>query len=112
MNHEVTIISDDLRHELGNTITLCGMYDDFLVFRSLPSRVLKLAFYQRWRDVLDLEKVTIELRGSALGEAVLRVEARPSAPTPGKPQLHPARILIYFGPLDFFKEGSLEFHTI
>ncbi len=109
MNHELTIISDDLRHELGNKFTLAGIYEEAIVFPQLPSRILKLAFYQRWLDISNLRKVRVELRGSAMGETVLRAEARPTEQQPDKP--HPVRIYIFFGPLDFLKEGAIEFHT-
>jgi hypothetical protein len=108
MKHEVTIISDDLRFETGNKITLAGLYDEAMVFKSLPSRVLKLAFYQRWSEFTDIKKVTIVIKGSAIG-AELRSNARP---------LHPAaqatkrsRILASVGPIDFLNSGTLEFLT-
>jgi hypothetical protein len=108
MKHEVTIISDDCRIEVGNKITLAGIYDEAIVFRSLPARLLKLSFYQRWADFYDVEKVTIALRGSAIGDLDLRAEAKPSQPL--KKGGH-ARIMIAIGPLDVLNQGTLEFQT-
>jgi hypothetical protein len=109
VKHEVTIISDDLRHEIGNKFSINGIYDEFIVFPLLPSRILKLSFYQRWLDASEIKAVTIELCGPAIGEATFRVQAKPTAKLPNEP--HPARITTFFGPLDFLKEGTIEFRT-
>ncbi len=108
MKHEVTIISDDCRVEVGNKITLAEIYDEAIVFRSQPSRLLKLSFYQRWADFYDIERVTIALRGSAIGDADLRAEAKPSAHLK---KTGFARIMVIIGPLDILNQGTLEFRT-
>ncbi len=110
MRHEVTIISDDFRFEIGNKVTLAGVYDEAIVFTNLPSRLLKLAFYQRWLDVVDMRTVRIEVRGSAIGDLSLYAEAKPTTETP-RHQPHNARITIALGPLDFLNVGTLEFLT-
>jgi hypothetical protein len=109
MRHEVTFISDDVRFEVGKKITLAGLYDEAIIFRSLPSRILKLAVYQRWRDIIDVQKVVIEIRGSAMGDVAFRVEGKPTAHSSKEP--HPARITLQLGPIDFLKEGEIEFLT-
>src|SRR5690242_16585044 len=107
MKHEVTIISDDLRQEFGNKITLAGVYDYAIVFQSLPARMLKLSFYQKWTECSDIRKVTILVRGSAItGE--LRADAKKASS--GRTTDH-ARIMLTLGPIDFVKEGTLEFQT-
>jgi hypothetical protein len=111
MRHEVTIIGDDIRIEVGNKLTLVGIYDEAILFPELPARLLKLAFYQRWFEVsdVDLKKVLVELAGPAIGELVLRAEARPATrPTAG---LQSIRIIVTFGPVDFLREGEIEFVT-
>jgi hypothetical protein len=108
MKHEVTIISDDCRAEVGNKVTLAGIYDEAIVFRSLPARVLKLSLYQRWADFHDVKKVIVGLRGSAIGDLDLRAEAKPSQPL--KKSGH-ARIMVTIGPLDILNQGTLEFRT-
>lgn len=108
MKPEVTIISDDCRIEVGNKVSLLGIYDEAIIFRTLPARLLKLSFYQRWTELPDAEKVTISIRGSALADQEFRVEAKPS--TPPKRQ-NKSRIVILFGPIVFMTEGTLEFHT-
>jgi hypothetical protein len=108
MKPEVTIISDDCRLEVGNKVSLEGIYDEAIVFRTLPARLLKLAFYQRWIDFPAVEKVVVVIRGSAVGPQEYRFEARPSAPLK---KTRTARVLAVLGPIDFISEGGLEFHT-
>ena len=109
MRHEVTIISDDCRLEVGNKISLSGIYDEAIVFRSLPARVLKLCLYQRWSDFPTPEIVTIIVRGAPIGDLELRGEAKPSAPPKAGLQ---ARIMAAFGPIDFISDGTLSFGTL
>ena|SRR5712692_381036 len=106
MKHEVTIISDDCRIEVGNKVSLEGIYDEAIIFRSLPSRLLKLAFYQRWLDFPTPEKVVIAVRGSALDDREIRFDVKPSSRSK---QTGSARIIAIIGPIDFMKEGTLEF---
>ena len=108
MKPEVTIISDDCRIEVGNKVSLSGIYDDAIIFRTLPARLLKLSFYQRWTELPITEKVTISIRGSALGDQEFRVEAKPSAPPKKQNKV---RIVILLGPILFMTAGTLEFHT-
>lgn len=109
MKHEVTIISDDIRMEVGNKVSLAGIYDQAIVFKSLPARLLKLAFYQRWLDFSNPERVFIVVRGSALNDQELRFEVKPLSGRSAHPA--PARIILAFGPFDFLREGTLEFKT-
>ena len=108
---EVTIIGDDIRVEVDNKLTLVGVYDEAILFPELPARLLKLAFYQRWLEAstVDLKKMSVQLAGSAIGELVLRAEARPaSRPEAG---LQSIRVILTHGPLDFLREGEIEFVT-
>jgi hypothetical protein len=109
MRHEVTFISDDIRHEVGRKVSLLGLYDQAIVFKTLPARLLKLAFYQRWLDVSNLSKVVLEIRGEPLGHTVFRVDGIPSEPELKGP--HPARITLVIGPIDIMREWRLEFLT-
>ncbi|SRR6266851_1922790 len=109
MKHEVTIISDDCRIEVGNKVTLAGIYDEAIIFRNLPTRLLKLSFYQRWSEFPIAEKIIILIRGSAIGNLELRSEVKPPSSAPKKPS--PARIIFSIGPIDFLNEGTLEFQT-
>lgn len=108
MKHEVTIISDDCRVEVGNKVSLMGIYDEAIVFRTLPIRLLKLAFYQRWSEVVGIRKVTIMVRGSAIGNLELRAEAKPVS---SLKKTERARVMATIGPLDFLSEGILDFQT-
>jgi hypothetical protein len=109
MRHEVTFISDDIRFEVGRKVSLLGLYDQAILFKSLPARLLKLCFYQRWLDVSNLSKVLLEIRGEPLGNTVLRVNGIPSESEPKG--VHPARITLVIGPIDIMREGRLEFLT-
>jgi hypothetical protein len=111
MRHEVTIISDDCRFEVGNKVSLSGIYDEAIVFRSLPARVLKLSFYQRWSEFATAEKITIAIRGSAIGNLEFRPEARPLAHAKRTGSEGNARIVFGIGPIDFLSEGIIEFQT-
>ena len=48
MRHDLTIICDDLRQEIGRKLSFMGVYDEAIVFKTLPARVQKIALYQRW----------------------------------------------------------------
>ena len=109
MEHEVTFISDDIRHELGQKISLLGLYDRAIVFKSLPARLLKICVYQRWTDAVSISSAMIEFRGAPVGAGTYRVIGKSSEPEPHGP--HGARILLAFGPIDFVKEGKLEVVT-
>lgn len=111
MRHEVTIISDDFRVEAGRKLTLVGIYDEAILFPQLPSRLLKLSFFQRWQDTTGIEKVEIEIRGSAIGDLTLRSEGRPTEPMSKREQRRGVRIALVFGPIDFVKAGKIEFRT-
>jgi hypothetical protein len=108
MKHAVTIISDDCRLEVGNKVTLAGIYEEAIILRSLPVRLLKVSFYQRWSDFFDVEKVRILIRGSAIGETEIRAEAKPIT---SLKQTGNGRIILAVGPLDLLNQGTLEFHT-
>jgi hypothetical protein len=112
MRHEVTIISDDFRVEAGKKLTLVGIYDQAILFPQLPSRLLKLAFFQRWQEATGIEKVIVEIRGSALGDLFsLRAEGRATERPPEDGSPRPARISLVFGPIDFLRPGRIEFRT-
>jgi hypothetical protein len=108
MTHEVTIISDDCRIEVGNKVTLAGIYDEAIVSRSMPIRLLKLSFYQRWSEFVDVQSVTLAIRGSAIGDLEHRATAKPVKP-PKKTTY--ARLIFAIGPIDLMNEGTLNFQT-
>lgn len=109
MEHEVTFISDDIRHEVGRKVSLLGLYDRAIVFNRLPARLLKLCVYQRWVNAIELSSVVIELRGAPVGAVTYKVTGKSSEPPPqGR---HGARIMLAIGPIDFVKEGKVEVLT-
>jgi hypothetical protein len=112
MRHEVTIISDDLRVEAGKKLTLVGIYDQAIIFQQLPSRLLKLAFFQRWLETSGIEKVFVEIRGEPLGDNSVRIEGGPTERETDRAEPLPlVRIALIFGPVDFLRTGNIEFRT-
>jgi hypothetical protein len=109
MRHQVTFISDDIRSEVGNKVSLVGIYDCAIIFPRLPARLLKLGLFQSWTEVESISKVFLEVRGSALGNTTLKVEAKRTEEQPETP--HSIRLALTFGPLDILEPGVLEFHT-
>lgn len=110
MQHEATFISDDLRHEVGQKVSLLGIYDRGIVFNRLPARLLKLCVFQRWSNVTNLMKVTVELRGEVLAAISYRIEGKP-AERESKDAHNTAQLLLAFGPVDFVRPGKLEVLT-
>lgn len=113
MQHEITIICDDIRTETGNKITLVGLYDDAILVARLPARLGKLCVFQRWTDAEEIGKVSFEVRGQAIGDTVISVvprkheHDRPANATSVKK----IRLLLTFVTVDLVAEGRLEFHT-
>lgn len=110
MLHQVTIICDDIREEMGNKLSLMGLYDESILVDSIPARLAKLCMFQRWTE-LDPppERVKIELRGDAIGKTfVATAEASPEKFDKSKSR---AQLLIRFAPVDLTSEGTLEFRT-
>jgi len=46
--HLYTIISDDVREELGNKLSFIGVYDKSIFVPKLPARLAKLCFSHYW----------------------------------------------------------------
>jgi hypothetical protein len=110
MRHEATFISDDIRFEAGHKISLLGLYEQSIVFQSLPARLLKLSFYQRWLEVSHLTRVRLEVRGVSLGNTVIQIEGKSMEKEESKVP-HAIRITLTFGPIDMLKVGKVEFLT-
>jgi hypothetical protein len=123
MKHLFTLICDDIRSELGNKISIIGIYDEAILPHSIPGRMPKLCLYQLWeaeRDIFkEAERMRIELRGSALAsgysvEAIANQEATlPAAQVGHEPEASRkrGRLLLTFSPVEIISEGELEFAT-
>lgn len=112
MQHEITLICDDIRYERGNKISLVGLYDEVIVFPRLPARLAKLCVFQRWADGGDVEKILFEIRGAPLGDAAISAIPRRTEPKPG--QLRPSakiKMLLLFAPVDVVAEGKIRFEV-
>jgi hypothetical protein len=109
MQHQVTHVCDDIRLEAGNKLSLMGLYDEAIVVKAVPARLPKLCLYQRWADVPNLQKVTVQIRGTAIGE-VKTFDASPN-PEHYNPGAVKAQVLIAFAPMDLVRTGEVEFLT-
>ncbi|MBI5886554.1 MAG: hypothetical protein HZB85_08245 [Deltaproteobacteria bacterium] len=45
--HEFTLIADDIRFEIGNKNSLMGVYENDIIFPSLPAELPQLRFFTR-----------------------------------------------------------------
>jgi hypothetical protein len=107
MNHDLTIICDDIRQETGRKISLMGLYDEALLFKRVPARLAKLCMFQRWLGTDHPEKMRIEIRGSALSASVT-AEAEGEHPNPVATRLN---LMVALAPFDVVNTGEVEFVT-
>lgn len=110
MRHVITLICDDVRQELGNKLSIMGIYDDTIIPSELPARLQKLAFFQRWEDVEDAQTVRIEFSGTALaGSHIINGEI--VAEPPGSAPKTKLQILVGLGPFLIEREGQINVST-
>ena len=84
-----------------------GLYHDELILERLPGRLHKLSMYQRWTDVKGVQRVRVEVDGSAL--AAMSAEAVPGPDYDANKTT--MQLMMVFGPVDFLNEGDLVFKT-
>jgi len=120
MKHLITLICDDIRSEIGNKISIIGIFDEAILPQNIPGRLPKLCLYQLWeadRDIFkEAERMRIEVRGSALAGAYSVLAIAPDEPvaTPGEAPASVkkrARLMLTFSPVEIVSEGELEFAT-
>ena len=125
MKHLITLICDDIRSEIGNKISLVGIFDEAILPQNIPARLPKLCLYQLWeadKDIfIEAEKLRIEVRGTALA-SIYSIEAvAPKRPdhaldrasktkSPGE-NTKRGRLMLTFSPVEIVSEGELEFAT-
>jgi len=85
-----------------------GLYHDELILERLPGRLHKLSMYQRWTDVKGVQRVRVEVDGSALA-AAMSAEAVPGPDYDANKTT--MQLMMVFGPVDFLNEGDLVFKT-
>ena len=105
VQHLVTHICDDVRFELGNKVSLIGIYDSTVVVTAAPARLSQLALFQRWSGGRNLRHVKVEVRGSA-SAGIHTYESRDLEPKKDYFQL-----ALRFSPIDLVSQGELEFVT-
>jgi hypothetical protein len=108
MRHDLTIICDDLRQEIGRKLSFMGVYDEAIVFKTLPARVQKIALYQRWSGEDQPGQMRIELTGSAITGTFSAVVM---ASHEARPEARRANVLVAFAPVDVVETGVMEFRT-
>jgi len=107
MRHDLTIICDDIRQEVGRKLSFMGIYDEAIIFKRLPARVPKICMFQRWIGSDLPEIVKIELTGqSVTGTFVAEVR-----PTSVAHESKRANLLVAFAPIDFVDVGTIELRT-
>jgi len=107
MRHLYTLICDDLRSEVGQKVSLMGVYNEEITLSAIPSRLPKLSIFQRWVESPTLEKVDVELRGTCL-DTPIRVTGRRHEDQGGRTSV---QIMLPFFGLAIVREGTLEFAT-
>src|SRR6185437_5629636 len=109
--HEVTIICDDIRQETGKKISLMGVYDDALVVKELPARLLKICIFQSWAesDLKASETVRLNIVGNAI-VAPINLECG-MEPEHFDAAATKAQILVALAPFDIVRAGEIEFIT-
>jgi hypothetical protein len=110
MQHEVTIICDDIRTETGHKFSLMGLYDEVIIVESVPARIAKLCMYQKWTEVPELLSFSVEIKGSALGGKIVTMEPRPDVKD-YDPARTKAQIMVALVPFDLITEGEVQFVT-
>jgi len=110
MRHEVTIICDDIRSEIGRKVSLMGVFDEALLIASAPARIARLGLFQKWSEVEGFPKLVVEITGSAIGGNSFKAQGVRSDEAKKKhsPVL---KALMVFGPLDILSAGEIEFRT-
>src|ERR1700685_4204819 len=109
MQHDLTIICDDVRHELGHKITLVGMYDEAIIVAKFPARIAKLCIFQRWKGTDQPSSFRLEVKGNALGRTVA-VEGRRDEAAYNPKATH-AQLTVSLSPFDAISAGECEFVT-
>jgi hypothetical protein len=109
MQHDLTIICEDIRRELGRKISLIGIYDEAIIFKRVPARMAKLCMFQRWSGSDQPEKIRIQIQGSALPGAFSAEAERDRAHF--DPDARRSNLMIAFAPFDVVDVGEVEFLT-
>lgn len=88
----LTIVCDDVRHEMGNKLSMMGVYENSIILESFPAVVPRLCFVMKARSPADrpFERLTFVVRRD--DEVILEAElqqaqlaamaAQPAPPAP------------------------------
>ena len=99
---EYVIICDDIREEIGNKLTLVGVYAESIQVSKVPYSFPKLCFFIQYRDITSGDRFSIELKdptGKRIGKTIngiLQPEKR----------VDKLRLLGIYSPLKMEQEGS------
>ena len=109
MQHDLTIICDDVRHEVGHKVTIVGIYDEAILLAKFPARIAKLCLFQRWKGSDQPSSFRLEVKGNALG-STFAVEGKRDE-TNYNPAATRAQLTVAFSPFDVLSAGECEFVT-
>lgn len=109
MQHDLTIICDDIRQEVGRKLSLIGIYDEAIIVRKVPARLAKLCIYQRWKGSDQPRSFRLEVKGSALPATFAAVGTRDEEHY--NPAVTRAQLMVAFAPFDIVAAGECQFIT-
>lgn len=109
MQHLITLVCDDIRTEVGNKVSIMGIYDEAMLVASLPAILPRLSLFQRWSEVADAKSVRVEFKGSALDERH-NIEGELEGGSEGARKTK-LQMLLSLAPLRIAREGELEIAT-
>ena len=109
MRHLITLVCDDVRSEVGNKLSLMGLYDEEMIVPAFPTRLPRITLFQRWVEAQRVQRFKVEFGGSAMS-GVTRFEA-PIERAPAEQSRDKIQLILYLAPLDLVAEGELKIST-
>ncbi len=109
MQHDLTIICDDIRQEVGRKVSLIGIYDEAVIVAKVPARLSKLCVYQRWIGTDQPRTFRLEVKGSAITTTFIAVGQRDEEHY--NPAVTRAQLTVAFSPFDILTAGECQFIT-
>ena len=109
MQHDLTIICDDIRQEVGRKLSLIGIYSEAIIVSKVPARLAKLCIFQRWKGSDQPRSFRLEVKGSALPATFAAVGTRDEEHY--NSAVTHAQLMVSFAPFDILAAGDCQFIT-
>jgi hypothetical protein len=109
MQHDLTIICDDIRQEVGRKVSLIGIYDEAVIVAKVPARLAKLCVYQRWIGTDQPRSFRLEVKGPSITTTFIAVGQRDDEHY--NPAVTRAQLTVVFSPFDILTSGECQFIT-